>query len=162
MTYHYEQGDVDENETETLVVILQIVVQEEINFEELALLTSLFLLKREKQEVNLLAYTSCVDVDPLYHFYVLSLINHVKCQDEEVKSLSYIMKDEQDYQSQEDIEVFGETQEETKVLGLMLDQHHQDQEYYYKEQIWEHRHLNQVSEPVVESHCVKMEVHYSY
>ena len=124
MTYHHEQGDVDENETETLVVILQIVVQEEINFEELALLTSLLLPKREKQEVSLLAYTSCVDVDPLYHFYVLSLVNHIKYQDEEVKSLSYMMEDEQDYQSQEEIEDFRETQEEIKVLGLMLDQYH--------------------------------------
>ena len=142
MTYYYKQDDVDEDKTKTLVVILQIVVWEETNFEELVLLASLLLLKREKWKVSLLAYTSCVDVDPLYHFYVLSLINHVKCQDEEVKSLSYIMKDEQDYQSQEDIEVFGETQEETKVLGLMLDQHHQDQEYCHKEQIQGHRYLD--------------------
>ena len=97
MTYYYKQDDVDEDKTKTLVVILQIVVWEETNFEELVLLASLLLLKREKWKVSLLAYTSCVDVDPLYHFYVLSLINHVKCQDEEVKSLSYMMKDKQDY-----------------------------------------------------------------
>ena len=89
MTYHHEQGDVDEDETETLVVILQIVVWEETTFEELVLLTSLLLLKRQKQEVSLLVYTSCIDVDPLYHFYVLSLVNHVECQDEEMKSLFY-------------------------------------------------------------------------
>ena len=81
MTYHHKQGDVDEDETKTLIEILQIVVWEETNFEELALLTSLFLLKREKQEVNLLAYTSCVDVDPLYYFYVLSLVNHIEYQE---------------------------------------------------------------------------------
>ena len=69
-------------------MILQIVVWEETNFEELALLTSLLLLKREKQEVSLLAYTFCVDVNPLYHFYVLSLVDHVEYQDEEVKNLS--------------------------------------------------------------------------
>ena len=79
------------------VTILQIVVWEEINFEELALLTSLLLLKREKQEVSLLAYISYVDVNPLYHFYVLSLVDHIKCQDEEVKSLLYMMEDKQDY-----------------------------------------------------------------
>ena len=71
--------------------------------------------------MNLSAYISCIDVDPLYYFYVLSLVNYVKCQDEEVKSLSYMMEDEQDYQSQEGFEVFGETWEETKVLDLMLD-----------------------------------------
>ena len=78
-------------------MILQIVVWEKTNFGELVLLTSLLLLKREKQEVSLLAYTSCVDVDPLYHFYVLSLVDHVEYQDEEVKSLFYMMEDEQDY-----------------------------------------------------------------
>ena len=78
-------------------MILQIVVWEETNFEELVLLTSLFLPKREKQEVSLLAYIFCVDVDPLYHFYVLSLVNHVEYQDEKVKSLSYMMMNEQDY-----------------------------------------------------------------
>ena len=52
---------------------------------------------REKQEVSLLAYTSCVDVDHLYCFYVLSLVDHIKYQDEEVKSLSYMMEDKQDY-----------------------------------------------------------------
>ena len=78
-------------------MILQIVVWMEINFEELVLLTSLLLLKREKQEVSLLTYTSCIDVDPLYHFYVLSLVDHIKYQDEEVKSLSYMMEDKQDY-----------------------------------------------------------------
>ena len=47
--------------------------------------------------MSLLSYTSCVAVDPLYHFYVLSLVNHIECQDEEVKNLSYMMEDEQDY-----------------------------------------------------------------
>ena len=47
--------------------------------------------------MSLLAYTFCVDVDPLYHFYVLSLVDHIKYQDEKVKSLSYMMEDEQDY-----------------------------------------------------------------
>ena len=133
MIYYHEQGDVDKDKTETLVVILQIVVWEKTNFEELVLLTSLLLSKRKKQEVSLLAYTFCIDVNPLYHFYVLSLINHVECQDEGMKSLSYIMEDKQDYQSQEKIEVFEKTQEETKILGLMLDQYCQDQEYYHKE-----------------------------
>ena len=162
MIYHHEQGDVDENETKTLVVILQIVVWKETNFEVLVVLISLLLLKREKQEVSLLAYTFYVDVDPLYHFYILSLADHIECQDEEVKNLSYMMEDEQDYQSKEEFEVFGETQEETKVLGLILDQHHQNQEYYHEEQVQEHRHLNQVLEPMVESHCLKVEVHYSH
>ena len=61
-------------------MILQIVVWEETNFEELVSLTSLLLLKREKQEMSLLAYTSCVDINPLYHFYILSLVDHVECQ----------------------------------------------------------------------------------
>ena len=162
MSYYYKQGNVDEDKTETLVVILQIVIWMETNFEELTLLTSLLLPKREKQEVSLLAYIFCVDVNPLYHFYVLSLVDHIKCQDEEVKSLSYMMEDKQDYQSQEEIEVFGKIQEETKILGLMLDQHCQDQEYYHEEQIQEHRHLDQVPEPVVKSHCLKVKVHYSH
>ena len=97
MTYYHKQGDVNEDKIKTLVVILQVVVWEKTNFEELALLTSLLLPKREKQKVSLLAYTSCIDVNPLYHFYVLSLVDHIKYQDEEVKSLSYMMKDKQDY-----------------------------------------------------------------
>ena len=108
MTYYHKQGDVDEDKTKTLVVILQVVVWEKTNFEELALLTSLLLPKREKQEVSLLTYISYVDVDPLNHFYVLSLVDLVEYQDKEVKSLSYMMEDKQDYQSQEEIEVFGE------------------------------------------------------
>ena len=58
--------------------------------------------------MSLLAYIFCVDVNPLYYFYVLSLVDHVKYQDEEVKSLSYMMEDKQDYQNQEGFEVFGE------------------------------------------------------
>ena len=45
----------------------------------------------------------------LDHFYVLFLVDHIKYQDEEVKNLFYMMEDEQDYQSQEKIEVFEKT-----------------------------------------------------
>ena len=81
----------------------------ETNIKKLVLLTSLLLLKREKQKVSLLIYIFCVDVNPLDHFYILSLINLIEYQNEEVKSLSYMMENEQDCQSQERIEVFGET-----------------------------------------------------
>ena len=59
--------------------------------------------------MSLLIYIFCVDVNPLDHFYILSLINLIEYQNEEVKSLSYMMENEQDCQSQERIEVFGET-----------------------------------------------------